>query len=125
MKDLVDFIVESSKAESNNINESIGSLSIIAASAFFTAIIMAASAKAHLENSTEDNRSAWQIIKDDIYSFFKDRKLKSIAEKHKNDAEIQEYVKNPNKKGWRKMLETKLDQEEIQYINSLTRTYFK
>ena len=125
MKGLTDFIAESSKAESNNINESLGSLSIIAASAFFTAIIMAASAKAHLENSTEDNRSAWQIIKDDIAGFFKDKKLQKIAEKYKNDEEIQEYVQNPKKKGWRKMLETKLELDEMQYINSLTRTYFK
>lgn len=118
MKNITEYI------GNQNINESIASLSILAASVFFTAITMAASAKANLENSYDD-RSIFQIIKDDIKGFFKDKKLKKIAEKYKDDEEIQEYVKNPNKKGWRKMLETKLEPEEVQYINSLTRTYFK
>lgn len=115
------------KALKGQLNESLGlgSLSLLGASVFFTAITMVASASAHLDDSSGDTRSPWQIIKDDISSFFKDRKLKKIAEKYKNDEEVQEYVKDPKKKGWRKMLETKLDQEEIQYINSLTRTYFK
>lgn len=119
MKNITEYI------GNQNINESIASLSILAASVFFTAITMAASAKANLETSYGDDRSIFQIIKDDIKGFFKDKKLKKIAEKYKNDEEIQEYVKNPNKKGWRKMLETKLEPEEVQYINSLTRTYFK
>jgi hypothetical protein len=129
MKNLVEFINENIDNESNRVNESLGSLSLLAASVFFTAITMAASAaaatNAHYLSSHVEPRSVWQIIKDDIAGFFKDKKLKKIAEKYKNDEEIQEYVKNPNKKGWRKMLETKLEPEEVQYINSLTRTYFK
>lgn len=72
-----------------------------------------------------DLRSPWQVIKDDIRGFFKDKKLERIAKKYKDDPEIIEYLENSKKPGWRKMLETKLEPDEIQYVNSLTRNYFK
>lgn len=119
MKNLVEFL-----NEDININESFGRLSLLAASVFFTAIMREVSAKANLENSSEDTRLIFQIIKDDIDGFFENKKLKKIAEKYKDDEEIQKYVKNPNKKGWKKMLENKLEQEELRYIDDLTKMYF-
>lgn len=109
------------------VNESLGTISLIAATIFFSTMMMvgAASSNASMELGDADSRSPWQIVKDDISGFFKDRKLKKIAEKYKDDPEIKEYLENPRKTGWRKMLGTKLEPEEIQYINSLTRSYFK
>ena len=120
MKNLVEFI-------DKNVNESLATISLLAATTFFSAMMIAGGISAGVNASTDDldSRSPWQVIKDDISGFFKDRKLKKIAEKYKDDPEIKEYLENPKKAGWRKMLETKLDSEEIQYINSLTRNYFK
>ena len=122
MKSLTD------KIQENTINEGLGTISLLAATTFFSVMMMvgaaAASAKTH-GGTSYDDRSPLEIIKDDIAGFFKDKKLKKIADKYKDDPEIMEYVSDPKKKGWRKMLETKLEPDEIQYINSLTRTYFK
>lgn len=60
-----------------------------------------------------------------ISEYLRDRKLKKIAEKYKDDPEVIEYLNNPHKRGWRKMLETKLTQEELNYLNQLTRRYFE
>ena len=111
----------------DSVNESLATLSLLAATTFFSTmmIIGGISAGANASSGDLDPRSPWQVIKDDISAFFKDKKLKKIAEKYKNDPEIKEYLENPRKAGWRKMLETKLEPEEIQYINSLTRNYFK
>ena len=120
MKSLVEFI-------GDNVNESLGTISLIAATIFFSTMMMVGAAASNANDSSDnfDSRSPWQIIKDDISGFFKDKKLKKIAEKYKDDPEIKEYLSNPKKAGWRKMLVTKLEPEEIQYINSLTRNYFK
>lgn len=120
MKSLTDFINE-------NVNESLTTISLLAATTFFSTMMIASSLAAGVNASTNDldPRSPWQVIKDDISAFFKDKKLKKIAEKYKDDPDIAEYLANPKKAGWRKMLETKLEPEEIQYINSLTRSYFK
>ena len=117
MKDLKDKINESLTA----------SLTLLAATTFFSMSMIAAGIAGGAQQSTSDAdpRSPWQIIKDDISGFFKDKKLKKIADKYKDDPDIKEYVENPKKPGWRKMLETKLKPEEIEYINSLTRKYFK
>ena len=120
MKSLVESINE-------NVNESLTAISLLAATTFFSVMMVTGSLAAGVNVSTDnlDPRSPWQVIKDDISAFFKDKKLKKIAEKYKDDPEIVEYLANPRKSGWRKMLETKLEPEEIQYINSLTRNYFK
>ena len=120
MKSLTEFIDE-------NVNESLATISLLAATTFFSAMMIAGGISAGVNASTDDldPRSPWQVIKDDISSFSKDKKLKKIAEKYKDDPEIKEYLAIPRKAGWRKMLETKLEPEEIQYINSLTRSYFK
>ena len=120
MKNLTEFINE-------NVNESLTTISLLAATIFFSTVTMASSIAGGINASTDDldPRSPWQVIKDDISAFFKDKKLKKIAEKYKDDPEIKEYLENPKKSGWRKMLGTKLEPEEIQYINSLTRNYFK
>lgn len=109
------------------INESLtASLTLLAATTFFSMSMIAAGiAGADASTGDMDPRTPWQIIKDDITGFFKDKKLKKIADKYKDDPDIKEYVENPKKTGWRKMLETKLKPEEIEYINSLTRKYFK
>lgn len=120
MKDLKDYLNE-------NINESLITISLIAATTFFSIMMITSSLAAGINASTSDldPRSPWQVIKDDISGFFKDKKLKKIAEKYKDDPDIVKYLTNPKKAGWRKMLETKLEPDEIQYINSLTRNYFK
>lgn len=120
MKNLVEFIDE-------NVNESLATLSLLAATTFFSTMMIVGGIYAGKNASTGyvDPRSPWQVIKDDISGFFKDKKLKKIAGKYKDDPEIAEYLENPRKPGWRKMLSTKLEPEEIQYINSLTRNYFK
>ena len=109
------------------VNESLATISLFAATTFFSAMMIIGGISAGVNASTgdADTRSTWQVIKDDISGFFKNKKFKKIAEKYKDDPEIKEYLENPKKPGWRKMLSTKLEPEEIQYINSLTRNYFK
>lgn len=74
--------------------------------------------------SIPGDRNIFELIRDEIKGFFKNRKLKRIAERLKDDPEIVEYINNPRKPGWRKMLQDKLDDEEIKYINSITRKTF-
>jgi hypothetical protein len=124
MKPITDYFINN---ENNQIHESAGTITIAAAMFFFSVVTSAsmAFARRYEYSSDDDPRSPWQIVKDDISGFFKDKKLKRIANKYKVDPEIVEFVNNPRKRGWRKMLETKLSPEEAQYINSLTRTYFE
>ncbi len=49
------------------------------------------------------------------------RKLMPLIKRLKDDEEVQKWVKNPTKSGWQKMLLTKLNDKESQYLNKLTR----
>ena len=65
----------------------------------------------------------------DIQAWWKKNKnnqpINAIIKRIKNDPEVQEFIKDPNKKGWQKMLASKLTPEEQKYIRSIYRTRFK
>jgi len=65
----------------------------------------------------------------DIQAWWKKHKnnqpINAIIKRIKNDPEVQEFIKDPNKKGWQKMLASKLTPEEQKYIRSIYRTRFK
>lgn len=63
-------------------------------------------------------------IKSEFNATIKDAKLRKIANKIKDDPEVREYIRDASKPGWKKMLETKLSEDDIKYINSLSRQYF-
>jgi hypothetical protein len=65
----------------------------------------------------------------DIQAWWKKNKnnqpINAIIKRIKNDPEVQEFIKDPNKKGWQKMLASKLTPEEQKYLRSIYRTRFK
>jgi hypothetical protein len=65
----------------------------------------------------------------DAQAWWKDHKdnqpINAIIKRIKKDPEVQDFIKNPNKKGWQKMLASKLTPEEQQYITKLYKARFK
>jgi len=49
------------------------------------------------------------------------KKFAKIVDRLKNDNEVQDFVKHPNKRGWREMLSKKLASDETQYLRQLNR----
>ena len=72
------------------------------------------------------NQADWSIegLKN-LWKQYKDNKeLAKIADRIKTDPEVQDFLKNPRKRGWQKMIATKLTPEEQKYVNTLTRNKF-
>jgi hypothetical protein len=65
-----------------------------------------------------------RTLKEKIQAWFRDRILKKIAKRLKDDPEVIDFVQNPTKKGWRIMMSSKLTEDELQYLKSLNRSYF-
>lgn len=65
-----------------------------------------------------------RTLKEKIQAWFRDRTLKKIAKRLKDDPEVIDFVRNPTKKGWRIMMSSKLSEDELQYLKSLNRSYF-
>jgi hypothetical protein len=59
----------------------------------------------------------WDDYKDD-------KNVNKIINRIKGDPEVQEFVKNPNKRGWREMLKKKLSPNEQNYIKRLYKDSF-
>lgn len=74
---------------------------------------------------SDDNRTVLQKLKDWWKSKKDNRVMNKIADRIKDDPEVQEFLKKPNKDGWQKMLASKLTPQEQQYITKLYRTRFK
>lgn len=77
--------------------------------------------------ATDADVNIIQSIKDWWKSRKDDKAMNKIADRLKNDPEVQYFVdpKNQNKRGWRKMLATKLTPQEQEYIKSLYKSRFK
>ena len=126
MKSLQEFIKESKET-----NESIGLAiltgvgSLVALLGFNEVLARKLYGESFFSLAGEAFTDMYDQVKAYRQHIVKDRKLRKIAEKYKDDPDIIEFVNNPRKGGWKKMLETKLLPEEIEYINSLTRKYFK
>jgi hypothetical protein len=50
--------------------------------------------------------------------------MNKIANRIKNDPEVQEFLKKKNKSGWQKMLKKKLTGSELNYLNKIYRSRF-
>ena len=61
-------------------------------------------------------KNMWTEYKDD-------KKMKEILLKLKGDEELKPFLKDPRKKGIRKVLATKLSADEIKYLNRITRNH--
>jgi hypothetical protein len=62
-------------------------------------------------------------IKELWNSYKDDKKLKQILLKLKGDEDLKPFLKDPNKKGIRKVLTTKLSADEMKYLNRITRDH--
>lgn len=60
---------------------------------------------------------------DDIKNWWKDKKANKIIKRISEDPEVKEFLSdyNDNKSGWRKLLKTKLSEEELKYLRSITK----
>ena len=64
-------------------------------------------------------------IKELWNSYKDDKKLKQILLKLKGDEDLKPFLKDSNKKGIRKVLATKLNAEEMKYLNRITRDHLE
>ena len=65
---------------------------------------------------------------DVIKSWWKDRKANNIAKKLAQDNDVQEFLRQPitrQRSGWRKLLQSKLDEKEYDYISKITKNSVK
>ena len=74
---------------------------------------------------SDDDRSLKQRIEAWWQSRKDDKVLNKIAARIKDDPEVQTFVRQPYKKGWKKMLASKLTPEEQRYVNLLYRQRFR
>jgi hypothetical protein len=72
-----------------------------------------------------DDKPIIQQVKDWWQSKQDNKTMNKIANRIKDDPEVQEFLKNPNKKGWQKMLASKLTADEQQYVRSIYRSRIK
>jgi len=70
------------------------------------------------------DRGIIQSLKDSWNGYFRNRAVKKIVDRIKDDKDVQEFLNHPSKPGWTKMLVTKLTSEEKKYLYSLTRNKF-
>jgi len=71
------------------------------------------------------DKSLVQQVKDWWKSKKDNKAMTKIADRLKDDPEVQSFIKSPNKRGWQKMLASKLTPEEQKYVRSIYRTRFK
>lgn len=67
--------------------------------------------------SPKDFIKAWKLVK-------RDKRILDIVNRLHNDPEIKDFLKNPNKRGWKKMLSNKLDAKEMDVIDNIYRRHF-
>ena len=72
-----------------------------------------------------EDKSLVQQVKDWWKSKKDNKAMTKIADRLKDDPEVQSFIKSPNKRGWQKMLASKLTPEEQKYVRSIYRTRFK
>ena len=64
----------------------------------------------------------------DIINNFKtvrrDNKIIKIVDRLKNDSDIQEFLRNPKKGEWQKLIKTKVKPEELKYVNGIWKRHF-
>ena len=72
-----------------------------------------------------EDKSLVQQVKDWWKSKKDNEAMTKIADRLKDDPEVQAFIKSPNKRGWQKMLASKLTPEEQKYVRSIYRTRFK
>lgn len=72
-----------------------------------------------------EDKSIAQLVKDWWKSKKDNKAMTKIADRIKDDPEVQSFIKSPNKRGWQKMLASKLTPEEQKYVRSIYRTRFK
>lgn len=124
MKTLTEFLKNN---ESYEINEAIDGSSIaliITQIASLTGIIFGLIT---MNNATSNERGEESFI-DIIKGWFKDRKAKGIAKKLAQDSDIQAFLQQPISKqrsGWRKLLQSKLDEKDFEYITRITKNSVK
>ena len=72
-----------------------------------------------------EDKSLVQQVKDWWKSKKDNKAMTKIADRLKDDPEVQSFINKPNKRGWQKMLASKLTPEEQKYVRSIYRTRFK
>jgi len=72
-----------------------------------------------------EDKSLVQQVKDWWKSKKDNKAMTKIADRLKDDPEVQSFINKPNKRGWQKMLASKLTPEEQKYVRSIYRSRFK
>jgi hypothetical protein len=72
-----------------------------------------------------EDKSLVQQVKDWWKSKKDNKAMTKIADRLKDDPEVQSFINKPNKRGWQKMLAAKLTPEEQKYVRSIYRSRFK
>lgn len=81
-----------------------------------------------IADNITSNKYGEETIIDVIKGWWKDRKAKGIAKKLAQDNDVQEFLRQPitrQRSGWRKLLQSKLDEKELEYITKITKDSVK
>ena len=121
MKNIKEFINESD----NNIFNDIINESSADAISFLPLIMMQISMLILMAGKAYNPSDYNPSLLDKIKSWWKNKKAAKIIKKLALDKEIQEFLQqSPSKQqsGWRDLLKTKLDENELEYIYRITKT---
>ena len=75
-----------------------------------------------------DDRNIFQLLYDNIKSWWYDKRAKQIMSKLFDDDEIKNFLNQPKYKqdrGWRDLLKSKLSEDEYKYITRITKNKVK
>jgi hypothetical protein len=98
--------------------------SIIGASAPLLGYASGAGLKSHLIKKYGSVSKGLVGVAKDMWEDYKDdQKLKEILLRLKGDEDLKPFLKDPNKKGIRKVVATKLSEEELRYLTRITRDH--
>ena len=108
------------------INESVVNAGMVEIGMIISSIILAISMfiSGELYVQTSGGETPYTILK----SWIKDKKAVKIAEKLAKDPDVVAFLEQPKSKqqrGWRKLLQSKLSEDEFEYITRITKDLVK
>lgn len=122
MKSITEYINHNNLDEIESIDESLsvfGYITIVGVSILIGTLVGAISADQQLKAADQGS------LIENLKWIWESKKAKKIVERLAQDPEIQAFLKQSESKQrgkWRKLLETKLDENEIKYLKRIAKT---
>lgn len=119
MKDIKEFLNNNQNEEFEEINESVTGIITLTS---LMIVIICQLMKLN-DVGIKDITGGVEDIFDDIKYWWRDKKIRKVTKRLAEDSEVKAFFDQPisKQKGWRKLIETKLTDEEIKYLRLISK----